>query len=363
MPNYRRMTTQAARRYGLDPRVFRRQIYYESGFQPHVVSPAGARGIAQIMPGTAAGWGVNPDNPRAALNAAAKHMAGFVRQYGSYEKALRAYNAGAGNLQKSYGFPETNKYVRNILQGRDPGSLNAPNASIQIGGGGGANTQSALPQALNVAALLSTLGDTSRPRPTASGTPDAPAFAAQPVTPQGYASPVSAAPPQRTDYASALNSLMQAAAQSRSQLTSLVAGGGGGGGTLQNRGGLGKVTVASGANRAGVGLQPEVRQFVRRVAGIDNRPLTIGTGSNHSQYTVNGTVSDHWRGAAADIPLAGKALVRAGRAALIAAGMSPKRARKINGGGFNVGGWQVIFNTNAPGWGDHTDHLHVGRRG
>ena len=67
-----------------------------------------------------------------------------------------------------------------------------------------------------------------------------------------------------------------------------------------------------------------------------------------------------WTGDAADIPLRGTALVRAGRAALIAAGMNPRKARAAKGGLYNVGGWQIIFNTQEGG--DHTDHLHVGRR-
>jgi hypothetical protein len=90
--------------------------------------------------------------------------------------------------------------------------------------------------------------------------------------------------------------------------------------------------------------------------------LRIGTGTAHSRLTVNGTVSDHWRGEGADIGATGSNLVKLGQAALIAAGMDPAQARKINGGGFNLNGWQIIFNTNAAGWGNHLTHLHIGRR-
>lgn len=120
MPNYQRMTRQAARRAGIDPGVFSAQIKQESNFNPKAVSPAGARGIAQMMPGTAKGWHVNPDDPHAALNVAARNMAGYVKQFGSYEKALRAYNAGPGNVEKSKAFGETNAYVSTILGGRHP---------------------------------------------------------------------------------------------------------------------------------------------------------------------------------------------------------------------------------------------------
>ena len=123
----------------------------------------------------------------------------------------------------------------------------------------------------------------------------------------------------------------------------------------------GKVITAPGADRPGVRTRKEVRRFVREISGLYGQPLTIGTGTNHSQMTVNGNESDHWTGRAADIPLTGRALIRAGQDALIAAGMPRAKARKQRGGLFNVGGWQVIFNTHEGG--DHTTHLHVGRRG
>jgi hypothetical protein len=88
MANYRTAARRAARRYGLDPNVFSRQIQQESGFNPSARSSAGAIGIAQIMPATARGWGVNPSDPIAALDAAAKNMARYVKQYGSYKNAL-----------------------------------------------------------------------------------------------------------------------------------------------------------------------------------------------------------------------------------------------------------------------------------
>src|SRR3954470_14082342 len=98
MADLRKVARQDARKYGLDPGTFERQIGAESGFNPHITSPAGARGVAQIMPSTAAGWGVNPDDPIASLDAAAKHMAQYVKQYGSYRNALVAYNAGPGRV-------------------------------------------------------------------------------------------------------------------------------------------------------------------------------------------------------------------------------------------------------------------------
>lgn len=124
--DYRAIARQKAKKYGLDPHVFERQIGQESGFNPRAVSPAGARGIAQIMPGTAKGWGVDPMNAVAALDAAAKNMAGYVKTYGGYENALRAYNAGPAAIEKSKGYAETNNYVKTILGGREPGAKLRP---------------------------------------------------------------------------------------------------------------------------------------------------------------------------------------------------------------------------------------------
>jgi len=136
MMDYRVEARKAAQKYGLRPEIFLRQIQQESGFNPHARSPAGALGIAQIMPATAQGWGVNPLNPRAALNAAAKNMARYVDQFGNYEDALRAYNAGPGNVKASRGFAETNHYVQTILRGAKSSghtSLSADSNSSDIG--------------------------------------------------------------------------------------------------------------------------------------------------------------------------------------------------------------------------------------
>lgn len=124
MANYRRIARRKARKYNINPRYFVRQIDAESGFNPNAVSPAGARGIAQIMPATAQGWGVNPDRPKAALDAAAKNMAGYLKSYkGDWRKALAAYNAGPGAVAQYGGVPpyaETQAYVKKILAGGSP---------------------------------------------------------------------------------------------------------------------------------------------------------------------------------------------------------------------------------------------------
>src|SRR5206468_2883897 len=85
---------------GIPPDYFVRQINAESGFNPNSVSPSGAVGIAQFMPSTAAGLGINPWDPIQALRGAAQLMASYFHKYGSdYAKALAAYNGGSGNIQ------------------------------------------------------------------------------------------------------------------------------------------------------------------------------------------------------------------------------------------------------------------------
>lgn len=129
---YEPIARQAALKHGLDPEIFVRQINQESGFNPTAKSPAGAYGIAQIMPATAKGWGVDPADPVAALNVAAKNMAAYRNTYlkqgrGQDEAtalALAAYNAGPGNVSKYGGVPpfqETQSYVKRIMGGQSFG--------------------------------------------------------------------------------------------------------------------------------------------------------------------------------------------------------------------------------------------------
>jgi hypothetical protein len=85
---------------GISPVYFVRQINQESGFNPNAYSSAGAEGIAQFEPGTAAGLGIDPWNPVQALRGAAQLMANYNRNYGgNYAKALAAYNGGTGTVQ------------------------------------------------------------------------------------------------------------------------------------------------------------------------------------------------------------------------------------------------------------------------
>ncbi|HET8851963.1 MAG TPA: lytic transglycosylase domain-containing protein [Ktedonobacteraceae bacterium] len=102
LPNsqYVTIAQQDAINAGISPDYFVRQINQESLFNPNAVSPAGAIGIAQFMPSTAASVGVDPRNPTQALQGAARLMASYVSQYsGNYAMALAAYNAGIAAVQ------------------------------------------------------------------------------------------------------------------------------------------------------------------------------------------------------------------------------------------------------------------------
>jgi soluble lytic murein transglycosylase-like protein len=111
---------------GIPPDYFVRQIELESGFNPNAVSPMGAVGIAQFLPGTAAGLGIDPWNPISALRGAAQMMANSARRYGGdYAKALAAYNAGSGTVDYAVNAcgtawmtclpPETRHYIYLIM--------------------------------------------------------------------------------------------------------------------------------------------------------------------------------------------------------------------------------------------------------
>lgn len=135
--HYERVAVQEARRAGLrDPEAFVRQMTQEAHGQD-VTSPAGAQGPAQIMPATAASWGLSPAQVhrlRSSYRAAAEHMAQYERQYGSTRNALIAYNAGPGRVGQPLP-AETQNYLRIILpNGERAGRAPAPRRPRSVPG-------------------------------------------------------------------------------------------------------------------------------------------------------------------------------------------------------------------------------------
>lgn len=116
---YRRPILAAAMRWNVSAPLLAAQLYAESGFNPTVVSSAGAMGIAQFMPGTAASYGLrDPFDPAAAIMAQAHLMSDLLKQFGSPALALAAYNAGPGAVSPCNCIPpyaETRAYVAKIL--------------------------------------------------------------------------------------------------------------------------------------------------------------------------------------------------------------------------------------------------------
>lgn len=117
----RALATAAARRHGLDPDLVLAVVQVESGFRPDAVSPKGAQGLMQLMPGTANALGVaDPLDPGQNLDGGARHLGALVNRYdGDLTRALAAYNAGEGAVARHRGVPpyrETRNYVKSVLK-------------------------------------------------------------------------------------------------------------------------------------------------------------------------------------------------------------------------------------------------------
>lgn len=327
----RKIAAQAARREGIDVGTFLRQMRQEAHFQD-LTSPAGAQGPAQIMPGTAKAWGVrNVHDPVEAYGAAAKAMAKYLHDYGSWAKALTAYNAGPGAVGHS--LPgETRNYIQTILGGKTPtakvdgevrgfmdhltGSTSLTTKKFDSAGYGEARKRAILGNFIaqqDPNSLLIKMGIVGGQEPVAS------------------------------DFLSSVTRKVK-----------LPGGGGGESSGLTPSGKSGRFKI-TGPNPGR--LKPYLVDFAEKVAGVYGRPLTGSDGTGHSYLTVNGNVSQHSTGEATDIPASGATLTRMGQAALIAAGMPPAQAKKQKGGLFNVNGHQIIFNTMEGG--NHYTHLHI----
>ncbi len=102
IPNYRALAEQDAQEEGISPTTFSRQMNDESGFQADIVSSAGAIGIAQFMPEKARELKIDPHDPVVSLKAAAHLMSIYLKRYdGDYAKALAAYEAGPGAVDRA----------------------------------------------------------------------------------------------------------------------------------------------------------------------------------------------------------------------------------------------------------------------
>ena len=111
--------TAAARKHGVDPALLAGLVEQESNFDPNAGSPAGAQGLTQLMPATAASLGVTDvHDPVQALDGGAKYLRQQLDRFGGdVARALAAYNAGPGAVERFGGVPpyaETQEYVRRV---------------------------------------------------------------------------------------------------------------------------------------------------------------------------------------------------------------------------------------------------------
>lgn len=130
-----RLIQQTAERHKVDPALIRAVIAAESAYQPGATSRKGAQGLMQLMPGTAHELGVsNAYDPRQNIEAGARYLRALLEKYdGDLDKALAAYNAGEGAVERAHGVPnyrETRAYVRKVTDnyfhpgsGRQPGPM------------------------------------------------------------------------------------------------------------------------------------------------------------------------------------------------------------------------------------------------
>jgi Transglycosylase SLT domain/D-alanyl-D-alanine carboxypeptidase len=118
-PRFRLPLLDAAAHWNVSAALLAAQLMAESNFNPFATSPAGARGIAQFMPSTAAAYDLaDPFDPVAAIDAQAHLMSDLIRRLGDPQLALAAYNAGPAPVEACHcvpSIPETTAYVSRIL--------------------------------------------------------------------------------------------------------------------------------------------------------------------------------------------------------------------------------------------------------
>ncbi len=116
---YAGKVAELAARYDLSPALIEALVWQESRWRHDAVSPKGAQGLTQLMPGTARHLGVDPRDPFANLEGGARYLREQLDRFGGdVEKALAAYNAGPGRVERSGGVPrirETQAYVAAIM--------------------------------------------------------------------------------------------------------------------------------------------------------------------------------------------------------------------------------------------------------
>ncbi len=141
---------EASKTHGIDYSLLKALITAESGFNPHAVSPKGAVGLMQLIPPTAARYGVTAGkkgtiaskltDPKTNIRAGARYLADLIKMFpGRLELALAAYNAGEGAVQRAGNkipnYPETRNYVKTVMHlytGLAPATAAAPAGRVRV---------------------------------------------------------------------------------------------------------------------------------------------------------------------------------------------------------------------------------------
>ncbi|TPM24232.1 lytic transglycosylase domain-containing protein [Mesorhizobium sp. B2-3-5] len=160
------LVRRIAREEGVDENQFLALVYQESRFNPCARSGAGAIGLAQLMPATAAELGVNPYSIEQNLRGGARYFKQQLENFnGDVALAFAAYNAGAGNVEKYGGIPpfrETQGYVANITQRWMPAFGGSDKSGIPLNFGGTGEAYAGMRTAtLDTMALTGAFGDGS----------------------------------------------------------------------------------------------------------------------------------------------------------------------------------------------------------
>jgi hypothetical protein len=118
----KRLAAESAKRNNLPEALIRSVMHAESGFQPNALSPKGAIGLMQLMPGTAEQLHADPNDPKQNVEAGTAYLRALVVKYENYDdgvaRAVAAYNAGPGAVDRYKGIPpyrETRDYVIRVL--------------------------------------------------------------------------------------------------------------------------------------------------------------------------------------------------------------------------------------------------------